>query len=228
MKQTSWVAHTFRSQAATTRGACRRARNLQPACDQLDGRQLLSGPSMAMVSLPAPTPQAAANAAAILDALDPATFTQFQSDLGHAEAHSRVNRSQVNTLALDEGAIDQAIESRGSIEHHGQRLEPGSSCLGRCVSPVHGQRPGPEKNVIEQLIAGTPRSRQLAARADAQILAVARSAGITGRYHETLSRDEQILTADLGPNPDADLGPGAEHRDPLVVYYDSQLEGFVK
>ncbi len=229
MKKTSWVANALRSQAATTRGACRRARNLQPTCDHLDSRQLLSGASMAMVWLPAPSPQAAANAAAILDALDPATFTQFQSDLSRAEAHSRVTRSQVNTLALDEGAIDQAIESRGlESSTTAKDLNQAQVALDAAFHPYMANGLVQKRNVIEQLIAGTPGSRQLAARADAQILAVARSAGITGRYHEALSRDEQTLTADLGPNPEADLGPGAEHRDPLVVYYDSQLEGFVK
>jgi hypothetical protein len=229
MHRTSWFANAFRSQAATTRGSCRRARNLQPACDHLDSRQLLSGASMAMVSLPAPSPQAAANAAAILDALDPTTFTQFQSDLARAEAHSRVTRSQVNRLALDEAAIDQAIELRGlDSSTTAKDLNQAQVALDAAFHPYLARGLVQKKQVIAQLIAGVSGSRHLAAWTDAQILAVARSAGITGRYHETLSRDEQILTADLGPNPDADLGPGAENRDPLVVYYDSQLEDFVK
>lgn len=229
MQKISWVANAFRSQAGTTRGTCRRARNLQPACDQLDGRQLLSGASMAMVDLPAPSYQAAANAAAILDALDPTTFAQFQNDLSRAAAHSRVTPSQVNRLALDEGAIDQAIESRGlDSSTTAKDLNQAEDALDAAFHPYMANGLVQKRNVIEQLIAGTPLSRQLADRADAQILAVARSAGITGAYHQTLSRDEQTLTADLGPNPDADLGPGALNRDPLTVYYNSQLENFVK
>jgi hypothetical protein len=85
-----------------------------------------------------------------------------------------------------------------------------------------------KRQVLEQLLAGVPGAHQLASRTDAQILVVARAAGITGTYHSALSRDEQALSAALGPTPDTDLGPGATDRDPLEVYYDGQISNFIK
>ncbi len=82
-----------------------------PACEPLDGRQLLSTVAAATVALSTPPATAVAAAAADLNALDPSTFARFQSDLAQAESHSHVTEAQVDALAQDETALDQIIES---------------------------------------------------------------------------------------------------------------------
>ena len=60
---------------------------------------------------------AVANAAAILDSLQPRDFARFENDLAKAESHSRVNAAEINALAQDEVALNQMIQSAGLHPH---------------------------------------------------------------------------------------------------------------
>ncbi len=94
----------------STRNGRRRSRTkLSPACEPLDGRQLLS--TVPAVALATPPATAVANAATDLNAMVPLTFAKFQSDLAKAESHSQVTQAAVSALAQDEADIDQAIDS---------------------------------------------------------------------------------------------------------------------
>ena len=66
----------------------RPATGLTPACEPLDGRQLLSTVAAAPAMLPAPSAAAVANAAAELNARDPSTFARLQGELAQAEGDS--------------------------------------------------------------------------------------------------------------------------------------------
>ena len=181
------------------------------------------------VALTAPPPAAVANAAAILDTVASTTFAQFQSDLTGAERHSRVTQADAGRLAQDEAAVDQAIVSRGLDSNTtSDDLTQVQDVVNDAFHPYLANGLVQKRQVLEQLLPGVPGSRRLVGRTDAQILVVARPAGITGSFHNALSRDEQVLSADLGPTPDADLGPGAINRDPLEVYYDGQPDNFIK
>src|SRR5690348_13307919 len=85
---------------------------VKPACEALDGRQLLSMVAAPAV-LPTPSAVAVANAAAELEALDPSEFARLQGELAQAEGHSRVTAAEAGKLAQDEAALDQAIETLG-------------------------------------------------------------------------------------------------------------------
>jgi hypothetical protein len=91
----------------------RASTRLKPACEPLDGRQLLSTVATAPAVLPTPPATAVANAAADLSALDPTTFAQYQAEMAKAEGHSRVTVAQARKLAQDEAAIDQAVDAAG-------------------------------------------------------------------------------------------------------------------
>jgi hypothetical protein len=198
-------------------------------CEALDGRQLLSGGPASTVALTAPPPTGVANAAAILDGLAPTTFAQFESDLARAERHSRVTQVQVSKLAQDEAAIDQAIQNLGlDAATTSSDLTDVQDAVDDAFHPYLANGLVQKREVLGQLLSGAPDARQLASRTDAQILVVARAAGITGSLHNALSADEQALTVALGPNPDTDLGPGATDRDPLEVYYNGQIDNFIK
>jgi hypothetical protein len=90
----------------------RASARLKPACEPLDGRQLLSTVAAAPAVLAAPSAAAVANAAAVLNTLDPSAFAQLQNELVQAESHSRVTQAQAGQLAQDEAAIDRAINRR--------------------------------------------------------------------------------------------------------------------
>ena len=62
-----------------------------------------------------------------------------------------------------------------------------------------------------------------------QIKVVAKQARVTPAIQSALNRSYTALNKALGPNPYTSLGPGAANdRDPLVVYYDAQIDNFVK
>ena len=68
----------------------RSSTRVKPACEALEGRQLLSTTAAPPVVLPTPPAAAVANAAADLNTLDPTTFAQYELDLARAESHSHV------------------------------------------------------------------------------------------------------------------------------------------
>lgn len=220
----------FQSDARIERNPRRRAPiRLNPGCEALDGRRLLSAGPAGTIALTAPPPTAVANAGAILETLAPTTFAQFESDLTRAEQHSRVTQVQVNRLAVDEAAIDQAIQDLGlDAATTSNDLTQVQDAVDDAFHPYLANGLVQKRQVLEQLLPGVPDARQLASRTDAQILVVARAAGLTGSFHNALSADEQALTAALGPKPDTDLGPGATDRDPLEVYYNGQIDRFIR
>jgi hypothetical protein len=197
-------------------------------CEALDCRRLLS--TGAAILLTPPT-TAVSNAAAILESLDPTTFARLQADLVRAEGHSHVSQNQAGLLAQDEAALDNLVNAAG--------LDPDSTNgdMNRVQDAVdeafHPTLDRPEtwakdKRTLEQYLSDVPGSTPLINQTIAQVHVVARGARVSGPLQRTLSRDEQILTAELGPSPDADLGPGAVDRDPLEVYYNGQVDGFIK
>jgi hypothetical protein len=57
---------------------------------------------------------------------------------------------------------------------------------------------------------------------------VARQAGLTPAVQSALHRSYNSLNDDLGPDANTMPGPGGTMRDPLIVYYDAQVNNFVK
>ncbi len=202
---------------------------LNPVCEALDSRQLLS--TVPTVALSLPPASAVANAAADLNALAPTTFAQLQSDMARAEAHSRVTPSQASKLDQDEAALDQDIQSAGLDAN------TTASDMNRVLNVVdesfvaatyRAKTWAGRRQILEQYVPAAPGSSQLIDRTMAQMHVIARAAKVTGQFHEAIYSDDQILSNDLGPNPDTDLGPGATDRDPLTVYHDGQVNNFIK
>ena len=168
-----------------------------------------------------------AAAAADLNALNPTTFAQFQSDLAKAESHSHVNQAQVDQLAQDEAALDQTIQSAG--------LHP-TTTLGHLdlqdvvagsfrESPSQLARKRSSAGQVRRRGAGRDPARRPDDRADASGLpGDPDSAAVLRRRVVGLAGPRRRA----GPNPDTNLGPGAADRDPLDVYYDGQVDNFIK
>jgi hypothetical protein len=60
----------------------------------------------------------------------------------------------------------------------------------------------------------------------AQMKVIARAAHVTAAESQQLTADQQALTTALGSHADSDLG-GTTPRDPVVVYYQGQVNQFV-
>jgi hypothetical protein len=210
----------------------RRSRNVNPGFDTLDGRQLLStvvAGTTAGLSMPPAT--AVSNAAVILNNLDPTTFGRLQSDLARAEGHSRVNVAQASKLAGDEAALDGLVQSAGlDASAVAGDLNHVQDAADEAFHPTldRAETWATDERTLEGYLANVPGSTPLIKLTINEVHVVARAAGVSGPIQRALSRDEQILTADLGPTPNADLGPGAVDRDPLQVYYNGQVSNFVR
>jgi hypothetical protein len=210
----------------------RRSTNVNPGLEALDGRRLLSTVipgAIAVLSVPPAT--AVANAAVILNNLDPTNFGRLQSDLARAEGHSHVSQAQVGKLAGDETALDGLVESAGldasatvgDMNHVQDAVDEAfHPTLDRAETWAKDER------TLEDYLADVPGSTPLIKLAINEVHIVARAARVSGPIQRVLSGEEQILTAELGPNPDSDLGPGAVDRDPLEVYYNGQVGNFVR
>jgi hypothetical protein len=199
-----------------------------PACEPLDCRLLLSTVATVPAALSSLPASVVANAAADLNALNPTTFAQFQSDLALAESHSHVTQSQVDALTQDETALAQAVQSGG--------LHPVTPLLGNLdVQDVANGalRESPSQVArrqapLDEYVTDVPGGTKLVHRTIEQMEVVSRATRIPLQLRDVLLGDWESLEYDLGPNPDTDLGPGATHRDPLEVYFSGQVGNFIK
>jgi hypothetical protein len=255
MRFSRWIDGGARCDSGTGPGPRgRNARAMRPAYEALDGRQLLSTPG---VVLPTPPSAAVANAAADLNTLDPTTFAQYQRDLAQAASHSHVTAAQAGALAQDEAAIDQAIDAAGEtpdatkghvndvqnvfadaflagpyqtsaaanirFSRDIDRMANGGQAV---LLPAH--TPAQLGLVLRQTLAGVPGANSLIPGTVSQMEVVARAARVSPPLRTALALDRLQFEYELGPKPDADLGPGATDRDPLEVYLDGLVNNFIK
>jgi hypothetical protein len=210
----------------------RRSTNLNPGFEALDGRQLLSTVVAAVAAgLSAPPATAVSNAAVILNNLDPTTFGRLQTDLARAEGHSRVSLVQASKLGVDEAALNGLVQSAGlDASATAGDLNHVQDAVDGAFHPTldRAETWAKDERTLEGYLTNVPGSTSLIKLTINEVHVVARAAGVSGPIQRALSRDEQILTADLGPTPNADLGPGAVDRDPLQVYYNGQVDNFIK
>jgi hypothetical protein len=226
----------------------------KPACEALDGRQLLSTAAAPAV-LPAPPAAAVANAATELNAIDPTDFAEFQKLLGLAESHSHVTRAEVGKLAQDEAAIDRAIDAAGldanttatDLHQARDRIDHAFLDTTYQAKAWAGQR-----QTLHQDLAGVPGATPLVDRTIARMQVVARAATPTGSMPGVESDGARIrkviLPASLATGllerglPEvwrnlenavtstSQSNPSAVAADPhpLEVYYAGQVNNFLK
>ncbi len=234
------TTHTIINGDVCRRRPCARrgVNRLKPVCEPLDDRQLLS----TVAALPMPSASVAANAAAALEAADPKGFAKFQSDLAEAESRSHVTQAQVNALAQDEAAIDQAAIPPGlspsvaanelgmfrSFLDNAFQALPAHVATERLylfVYPSNGQPrpfnpnhdPSIVKNIqpmLDRSVAQVPDGKQLAQDTIDQMRAIAQAIGLTPRLHAALSNDAKTLSNQAGPGN-------------FAIYFDSQVMNFV-
>jgi hypothetical protein len=220
----------------------RRQVKLRVACEALDSRQLLSTVVPAGAAFSVLPAAVVANAASILESDAPKAFAQFQSALARAEQQSNVNPAAVTALALDEAVVDQDLTAASAsglnnvqdwVDNAFIYGSAGIRDVRRNLVPLSKI---PEK--IDQAVSGAPAVFDASSSVGSispinqlidQIKVVATEAKVTRATQSALNRSYTALNKVLGPHPYVSLGPGANNvRDPLVVYYDAQVNNFVK
>jgi hypothetical protein len=222
----------------------RRSRRMELSveCAALDRRQLLSTVVAPATEFSVPPAAVVANAASILESDAPKAFAQFQAALAQAEQQSHVNPADVSALAQDEAVVDQDLEAAGAS---------GLNNVQDWVDNAFTYGSGGIRDVRRNLVPLTQISQKIdksvegapavfdASSSDGsitpinqlidQIKVVAKEAKITPAVQSALNRSYTALNKALGPHPYVSLGPGANNvRDPLVVYYDAQINNFAK
>jgi hypothetical protein len=234
----------FGTLVASTTGR-RTLAKLSPACETLDCRQLLSAMGPVATEFAIPSAALVTNATADLERVAPKAFAQFETAMAAAEQHSHVNQADVTALAHDEAVVDQDFESAnissydngndlnivqdwvdyaftyGSVGFHvGRTLYPLSAIsqrlggtLGNVPAVFDASGSNSSISPINQLID--------------QIKVVAKEARVTSPVQSALNHGYTVLNNSLGPDPNTMPGPGGTMRDPLIVYYDAQINNFV-
>ncbi len=204
---------------------------LRPACESMEDRRLFS----TVAVLPAPSTTDVANAAAVLNALDPTTFAQFQSDLAHAESQSDVTPSQAHKLARDEKIIDQVVESAGldantrSTVLNQVQTDADNAFLETTLSASSWtQEQQALSQVLDQDVPSVHFSSFFIRDTINQMKVVARASRDAAPLNDAVTSDWAVLANDLSSTPDTNPAPGAAGLDALQVYYDSQVNNFIK
>jgi hypothetical protein len=205
-------------------------RNVTPACEALEGRQLLST-AAATAILPAPPATAVANATADLDSLDPSTFLLLQGYFERAESHSRVTEVEADALAALESTIDQDVQAAGlDADSSSADINNVENVIDTAFVATSYTRKDwmSTDDALQSYLQGVPGTATLVHETISMMRVVADSSRVNEKLSLPLYGAGEVLGEDLGSNPDTNLGPGATDADPLTVYYDSQVNHFVK
>jgi hypothetical protein len=218
----------------------------KPACDALDNRVLLSTVTSATAEFPVPSPTLVTQATTMLERLAPRVFDRLQTVMAEAEQASRIDPADVTALAEDEAVVDQDVTSASlssydnandlSVVQDWVDYAFTYSTLGfRVASYLRPLSQVPER--LDALLGNAPAVFQ-ATGPDAsssaidqmtdQIKDVAEQSQLTPAIHNALKNSYNILNNDLGRHPNILPGPGGTMRNPLIVYYDAQVNNFVR
>jgi hypothetical protein len=246
MARSPWMRSVFQRDTPIGRSSCRRPlTSLSPGCEALEHRQLLSTVAAAPTKFSVPPAAAVRKAASILERDAPAAFAQFQIAMARAEQHSDVNRAEVSALAQDEAVVVQDIESAGltsreSAPDLGSLQDGVDFALTGSPGFHYGRTMLPNSQIPEFLdsnltnvpavfnASGSPTSISPIDQLIDQIEVVANETKLTPAIQSALNRSYNSLNDALGSNAITDLGPGEINRDVLVVYFDGQVNKFLK
>jgi hypothetical protein len=243
MRRSQWKRFVFERETPIAQsGRNRRPRKMNAGFETLDNRQLLSTVVPAATALSIPPAAVVTKAGAILESIAPKAFAQFQTAMARAEQQSHVSAADVSALAQDEAVVDQDIESAGAsglndvqdwVDNAFTYGSDGIRDVRRNLVPLSevSQR-------LDRILDGAPAVFDASGSDGSispidqlidQIKVVAKQAKVTPAVQSALNRSYTELNRALGPHPYISLGPGATNvRDPLVVYYDAQVNNFVK
>ena len=145
------------------------------------------------------------------------------------EKSSRVTPAQFATLDSDAEQLAQWIQTANlTSQAETQQLDQLQDTVDQSFLAASYKRTGwsQVQTQLDDALYGTSLTTNLLGQTYAQMQLIAREAHVTLAEHKALVADEQAVTKALGPQVDTDLG-GTSPRDPLVVYYNGQVNQFV-
>ncbi len=208
-------------------GFTRRSTRSRPQCEALETLQLLSTAPTAAFLLPGAAE--IARAQTVLTSGAGQAFQNYTSELQQVEKASHVTPGQFATLDSDVEQLAQAIETAnlpsGTITDQLNQLQDtvDQSFLAASYKSDGWNQ---VQTQLDNAIEGVSITTNLPGQTYSQMQLIAREAHVTLAEHRQLVADEQAITTALGPHVDTDLG-GSSPRDPLVVYYNGQVNQFV-
>ena len=211
-------------------------------CEAVESRQLLSTVVPAGTAFSTPPEAVVAKAASILESDAPHAFAQFRVAMAQAEQQSHVSPADVSALAQNEAVVDQDLESANAsglndvqdwVDNAFTYGSDGIRDVHRNLVPLSAV-----SRKLDAIVEGAPAVFNASAAGESvspidqlvdQIKVVAKQARVMPATQSALDRSYSALNQALGPHPYVSLGPGPSNvRDPLVVYYDAQVDNFVK
>ena len=222
-------------------GRTHRRSELSVQCEALDSRQLLSTVAPAAAELSVPPATVAVKAATILESVAPRAFARFQTALTRAEEQSHVNLADVTAWPRTRRLLTKISKPpmraartmfrTGLITRSLMGLMEYETCAGTWFHYSEVSKR------LDKIVEGAPAVFSASGSGGStspidqltdQIKVVAMQAKVKPAVQSALNRSYSALNKALGPHPYVSLGPGADNvRDPLVVYYDAQVENFM-
>jgi hypothetical protein len=204
-----------------------------PQCDALEPRWLLSKSSAPAEGYLSPGTGEAAKAQSMMSSVAGPAFQRYASDLQRLEQSSGVTPAQfaklkndVEQLAVD---IDSSDEMSGTdSEDETQQFIMVQDAVDQAF--VAGSYTKADWNNLETVLANglynVTVTTNLPQQTVNEMRVIARAAHVTAAESQQLTADQQALITALGSHATSDLG-GSTPRDPVVVYYQGQVNQFV-
>jgi hypothetical protein len=204
-----------------------------PQCEAMEPRRLLSTASAPAAGYLSPGTAEVAKAQSVMSSGASQAFQNYAADLQRLEQSSGVTPAQFKNLANDTAQLVQNIETanESTTPESPQELDQQYITIQNVVDQSfvagsYGKTGWAQlQTELSAALNGVTFSTNLPQVTFVQMEKVARAAHVTRTENQQLVADEQALGNALGPHVDSDLG-GTEPRDPVVVYYDGQVNQF--
>ncbi len=218
-----WMADD--STAMRPRSSARR----RPQCEALEARRLLATSSAPSAAFLLPGSAEVARAQSISSGGAGPAFQSYESELQRLEKASHVTAAQFAALDSDAEQLAQAIEQANLTPAAvTEQLDKLQDAVDQSFLAA-GDKSANWSQIQTQLDAalyGTTITTNLPGQTYSQMQLIAREAHVTLAEHKILVADAQAIATALGPQVDTNLG-GTAPRNPLVVYYNGQVNQFV-
>jgi hypothetical protein len=202
-------------------------------CEAMEARRLLSAGSAPSAGYLSPGAAEVSKAQSVMSSGAAQAFQNYATDLERLELSSGVTRAQFNNLANDVEQLVQDIEMSSDTtnpeppEEMAYQLITLQNVVDQSFLAGSYRKAGwtQLQTQLSDALDGVTISTDLPQQTFTQMQRIARAAHVTLAENQQLTADQQALTTALGPHVDSQLG-GTDPRDPVVVYYDGQVNQF--
>ena len=156
-------------------------------------------------------------------------FQNYDTELQKLEKSSRVTPAEFATLVSDAEQLAQSIETSNLTPAAvTEQLDELQDTVDQSFVAASYTSSGwsQMQTQLDDALYDTNISTDLPGETYSQMQLIARAAHVTKAEYKTLVADQQAINAALGPQVNTNLG-GSSPRDPLVVYYNGQVNQFV-